>query len=40
MSKMPNEPKKLIGGGLFQDFEWIPDSYDNCIYEFIPIYFF
>lgn len=30
MSKMPNEPKKLIGGGLFQDFEWMPDSYDNC----------
>ena len=27
---MPNEPKKLIGGGLFQDFEWMPDSYDNC----------
>ncbi len=30
---MPNEPKKLVGGGLFQDFEWLPDSYDNCKYK-------
>jgi hypothetical protein len=27
----PKLLKKLTGGGLFGEFEWIPDSYDNCI---------
>jgi hypothetical protein len=32
-SKAP-EPKiaRLTGGGLFQEFEWMPDSYDNCMF--------
>ena len=32
MAKVPTsvDSKKLVGGGLFQDFEWIPDSYENC----------
>lgn len=21
---------KLYGGGLFHEFEWMPDSFDNC----------
>jgi hypothetical protein len=22
--------RKLFGGGLFGEFEWMPDAYDNC----------
>jgi len=31
------EPKvtRLTGGGLFTEFEWMPDSYDNCIISLI-----
>ena len=26
------QPKlvQLMGGGVFSDFEWVPDDYDNC----------
>ena len=27
----PQVMKKLTGGGLFGEFEWMPDSYDNFI---------
>lgn len=29
----PDAPRvqKLTGGGLFQDYEWMPDSYDNFL---------
>ena len=30
MAKAPTEYKRLTGGGLFQEFEWMPDAYENC----------
>ena len=29
--KEPQGPRKLFGGGLFGEFEWMPDAYDNYI---------
>ena len=26
----PQPQRKLFGGGLFGEFEWMPDAYDNC----------
>jgi hypothetical protein len=26
----PIVQRKLYGGGLFGEFEWMPDAYDNC----------
>jgi hypothetical protein len=26
----PQLQRKLFGGGLFGEFEWMPDAYDNC----------
>jgi hypothetical protein len=28
--KDPQPLRKLFGGGLFGEFEWMPDAYDNC----------
>lgn len=28
--KEPQPLRKLFGGGLFGEFEWMPDAYDNC----------
>ena len=27
----PPRVQKLTGGGLFQDYEWMPDSYDSFL---------
>eukprot|EP00347_Sterkiella_histriomuscorum_P005196 403357524 len=32
-AKMPTDQKKLVGGGFFNEFEWLPDSYDNWKYQ-------
>jgi len=26
----PIAQRKLFGGGIFGEFEWMPDAYDNC----------
>jgi hypothetical protein len=26
----PQPSRKLFGGGVFGEFEWMPDAYDNC----------
>ena len=30
----PQPMRKLFGGGLFGEFEWMPDAYDNCRYSY------